>query len=105
MLIRDKVEKVLSIDHKARNSDRRLILEVWKQSGFELSEEQEAKFFDLPQAESIRRTRQKLQEEGLYLADKQVKRERDRKAKQTSNEMVADRIFDDRTMKNMRRMF
>jgi hypothetical protein len=74
------LHKVLANSKLARNSDRWAILEVWEEWGLYLDSEQVGLFMSLPSVESIRRTRQKMQEQGLYPADKKVQVERGFKA-------------------------
>ena len=67
------VEQMLKNFPDTRNSDIRLILAVWTREGLELSPEQYAKIQKCSNPESIRRTRQKLQENGKYLAQADIK--------------------------------
>lgn len=71
------VEEVLKIRQKARNSDRDLIACVWYKYGLRLTPEQYDKLMEIPSAETIRRIRQKLQEQGKYLADKDIRKARE----------------------------
>lgn len=66
------VERALSNNDQARNSDKILLLQVWHDLGLGLTKEQQMKFLDLPSPETIRRIRQKLQESGRYIADEEV---------------------------------
>lgn len=66
------IKNILGNDRQARNSDRHLMLKVWEWQGLFLSESQRAKFMEVASAESIRRTRQKLQEDGAYPADQVI---------------------------------
>lgn len=66
------VKRVLRDNPGTRNSDRELLLVVWEEMGFYLSENQRAKFKDLPSTETIRRIRQKLQEGGEFVATNKV---------------------------------
>jgi len=61
------IEKVLAQNESARGNDRLLIIAVWEMQGFYLSDTQKAKIMDIASPESIRRTRQKLNERGKYL--------------------------------------
>lgn len=70
------VEQVLSTSREARNSDKELLLRVMERFGLYLSDTQKQKFRDMPQFETIRRIRQKLQESGKYLADQVIGKER-----------------------------
>lgn len=68
----DIIKNILGRDRQARNSDKHLLLKVWEHQGLYLTETQRAKFMDVASAESIRRTRQKLQENGAYPADQVI---------------------------------
>ena len=70
------VRNILKEIPETRNSDRRLMLEVWERGGLHLTDHQKYLFMRLPSAESIRRARQKIQESGVFLADDSVKQER-----------------------------
>ena len=70
------VEQVLRDKPETRDSDKKLIVEVWERLGFFLSEQQKVKFYNLPSTESIRRVRQRIQELGQYKASDGVARER-----------------------------
>jgi hypothetical protein len=76
------VENILRASHAARNSDFELWLVYAAKSGLELSERQISVLRDMPSFETIRRTRQKLQEQGLYPADPSVDKRRFEKFKQ-----------------------
>jgi len=65
------IEEVLSEDEASRSSHKRLILKVWERMGLCLDEDQAALFFKMPSPETIRRVRQKFQEEGKYLGKNQ----------------------------------
>ncbi|MDP4227191.1 MAG: hypothetical protein Q8910_12495 [Bacteroidota bacterium] len=87
MKTRQKVEQILKDYPATRDSDR----ELRKQYGrtfYGLTEEQ-VKVFDLFQTdfETIRRNRQKIQEEGLYPANKEVKQFRDDRQDEVKDEM------------------
>lgn len=83
MTIQDRVENILKVSDKARNSDRELMLIYMQKSGMELTSKQMEVFRNMPSMETIRRIRQKLQEQGKYPASEQVNEERYRKFKQT----------------------
>lgn len=67
MLI-DNIEKVLRDLPESRDDDKVLIPYILNSYGLGLTPKQIAKFRDMPSTESIRRTRQKLQEQGKYPA-------------------------------------
>lgn len=72
MKISDQVEAILKASHAARNSDRELLIIYMQKFGLELSDKQQALFRKMPSTETIRRTRQALQEQGKYPADEAV---------------------------------
>lgn len=76
MKIKQKVERGLSVDKKTRDNDKLLMLAVWEIEGFFLSDVQKSKFMEVSSPETIRRMRQKLQEEGKYKASEEVGEER-----------------------------
>lgn len=64
---RERVEEVLSRHAETRRDNRLLILRVWEEYGLQLTPAQWETVTRLPQPETIRRTRAKLQnEEGRY---------------------------------------
>lgn len=70
------VEEVLSFMPNTRDSDQDLILNVWSLQGIEFTIKQREQIRRAASPESIRRTRQKLQEQGKYLGQPKVKQER-----------------------------
>ena len=74
---KDLVGKVLRDVPDTRDSDRLLILEVWEREGLILNPIQREQFMQVSSTETIRRVRQKYQEEGLYPAQDKIKKERD----------------------------
>lgn len=65
---KDRVESTLSRYPETRNDNRFLILRIWDELGLDLTPEQWAKVPTLPQPETLRRTRAKIQnEEGRFL--------------------------------------
>lgn len=86
------IEKVLRdnvhSDVSPRDSDKELTIQVMEHYGLWLSETQKAKFRNLPFAlESIRRTRQKFQEQGQYTASQFVRRHRKFKSMEVQQKM------------------
>lgn len=69
------VKTILQNSQACRNSDRELFIEVMRKMGFNLTDAQEDKFRGI-NFESIRRTRQKIQEQGLYPADPEIAKSR-----------------------------
>ena len=73
MKVSDQVERILKYSRQARNSDKELLIEYMQASGMHLTPQQVSAFRDLPSMETIRRIRQKFQENGQYIADQPVK--------------------------------
>lgn len=71
--IRENVEKILRLDELSRGDDKRLMVMYW-----EIIDEVDFSKFDkdfvekATMPESIRRARQLIQEEGLYLPDDKI---------------------------------
>lgn len=74
--ITNKVETLLRNNERMRSDDKLLILTIWELEGLTLTPEQRQKFWDLPSPETIRRVRQKLQENGAYPANEPVRKQR-----------------------------
>lgn len=89
MKVSDKVEKILSYSRKARNSDRELFIEFMQSEDMNLSPQQIEVFRHMPSLETVRRIRQKLQEDGKYPADQQIKKERNFKDYRMTQNMPA----------------
>lgn len=89
MSITQDVEYILSMNRDARNSDKALYIEFMQKRGMDLSPEQIARFMRIPSLESVRRTRQKIQEQGKYPADQRVKAERNWKSMRMQQNMPA----------------
>jgi hypothetical protein len=76
MTIKQQVENILRASRQARNSDSELQIIYMQKAGMNLTPEQVETFKSLPSMETIRRIRQKLQEEGKYPADSEVEQAR-----------------------------
>jgi hypothetical protein len=63
MTLKAKIKKLLEIKPQLRNSDKELLLEIFRIKGVGLTQAQEEKIRDLPAFESITRARRKAQEE------------------------------------------
>ena len=81
MTITQRVENILKVSHQARNSDTELLIIYMQKAGMELTPRQVEVFKKLPSMETIRRIRQKLQEQGKYRADQSVETARYNKFK------------------------
>lgn len=82
MNVTDRVENILKYAPKTRDSDTELIITYMQKAGMELSPKQIEVFKSLPKMETIRRIRQKFQEEGQYLASPEVDKARFKKFKE-----------------------
>jgi hypothetical protein len=93
MQINNKVERVLADEAETRANDRALIMKVWEFEGLHLSETQKRLFLEkVSSPESVRRTRQKLQEAGHYLPSKKVQEFRKELDQKTKAEIVNDKV-------------
>lgn len=82
MKISDHVEHILANNIDARSDDKELLIEYMQRSGMRLSEHQIEVMQGMPSFETIRRVRQKLQEDGKYPATDSVKANRNFKSMQ-----------------------
>lgn len=87
MTTKDRIERILQTSRQARNDDRFLLVQLMQEYGMNLSYQQIEKFRDMPSMESIRRTRQKIQQEGKYPADQKVRKGRYAKSLITQQRM------------------
>ena len=76
MTTTQKVEQILRDTPRTRDSDKALFVYFMQASGMNLSLSQIEAFKAMPSLESVRRIRQKLQEQGKYEASATVKKER-----------------------------
>lgn len=82
MTVTQQVTNILQASRDARNSDRELIIIYMDKFGMELTEKQKLLFREMPSTETIRRIRQKLQEDGQYPAEENVDKARFEKHKE-----------------------
>ena len=83
MKISDRVRNILEAVPSTRNSDKELLIVYMQKSGMDLTPAQVNLFKELPSMETIRRIRQKIQENGEYPASPEVEKQRFEKYKQT----------------------
>jgi hypothetical protein len=90
-----EVARILATDYKSRNDDKRLMLRVWQEEGLGLTDRQREMFMSdkISSPETIRRTRQKLQEEGKFKAAKEVFNARRLLADQTKYTIVQETLL------------
>lgn len=101
------VERMLQLHPDTRGDDRKLIMRVWEMYNFGFSEQQRKLFLGhrLPSTETIRRTRQKLQQEGRYLPSLTKINERKTLAVNTREAMVEEKqeqLFQQNLGRNLR---
>lgn len=70
------VTKILTENPECRNSDKELQIKAWEHQGLYLTPSQKNIFRQTISTETIRRTRQKLQEQGLFQPTTEVKKAR-----------------------------
>lgn len=86
MTLEQSLIEQMNANKLLRANDKMLILSQWRTEGLELTPEQEQKFMQVSSPESIRRTRQKIQErkecmpDGLTTAYRQKKGQRIKQA-------------------------
>lgn len=73
------IKNILMNNVKARDSDNEIIIEIIRKLGVFLTDAQEEKLRSI-NFESIRRTRQKIQQQGLYQPSPEVAKQRRLKA-------------------------
>lgn len=83
MNISERVKNILKAVPATRSSDKELLIVYMQKAGMDLTPSQIALFKDLPSMETIRRVRQKIQENGELLANPEVEKARFEKYKQT----------------------
>lgn len=102
MNISERVENILKVSRDARNSDKELLIIYMQKAGMDLSQKQRNIFRDMPSSETIRRIRQKFQEQGKYKADKAVDEARFNKYRKVryniagSNQVDAEELLEQR---------
>lgn len=80
MTVKQRIKAILQASHKARNSDLELWLIYAAKSGLELSERQIEVIRSMPSMETLRRTRQVIQNtEGSLRPDQSVLKQRHEK--------------------------
>lgn len=95
MTTSERVLAILKAAKQTRNSDKELWIIYAQKSGVGLSPEQIEKVRDMPEFETLRRVRQKIQQDGKYEADPEIKKERSHKAmimQQTSPILSAEQM-------------
>jgi hypothetical protein len=87
MTLEQSLIRLMDNNKLLRANDRLLMIEQWRREGLELTPEQEQKFMQVSSSESIRRTRQKINERGLCLPDQNTREYRQRKAQEVKTEI------------------
>lgn len=76
MRVNQRVENILAVSSKARNSDKELLIIYMQKSGMKLTEEQIEIYRNMPAADTITRVRRHLRESGKYLPSVEVDKHR-----------------------------
>ena len=87
MRVTDKVQNILWTEPKTRSSDKELLIAYMQSEGMDLDYRQIAIFKSMPSTETIRRVRQKIQENGLYQATDTITKERNWRAMRMQQNM------------------
>lgn len=85
MTITQQVKNILKVSELARNDHKELLIIYMQKSGMNLSKAQIATFKDMPDLWTVRRTCQKIQENGEYTASEAVDAARFNKYKEIRN--------------------
>lgn len=83
MNIAERVRNIMQAVPATRSSDKELLIVYMQKAGMDLTPAQVNLFKQLPSMETIRRIRQKIQENGELLATPEVEKARFEKYKQT----------------------
>lgn len=89
MTITDRVKSILKASKPSRNDDKELWIIYAQKSGVNLSSFQIDKIREMPSFETIRRVRQKIQEQGQFEADPKVQEARYEKYKKVRGQIGA----------------
>ena len=84
--MRDKILKLVELDSRCANDDKLLIAAVWWNEGWK-DKELYNHLKKVSSAETIRRTRAKLVEEGLIIPDEKTQRARDNEEQQARGDL------------------
>lgn len=87
-----RIHKKLGDSVALRSNDRLLCLEIWRDEGLILSPEQQRKFLRVSAPETIRRTRQKVQEDGYFRPSERVQTIRKELEYQVKSEVMQDKF-------------
>lgn len=100
MNITERVKNIMQAVPATRSSDKELLIVYMQKAGMDLTPSQIAMYRELPSMESIRRIRQKIQENGELLATPEVEKARFEKYKKTkgaigaTNAVEAEELLD-----------
>jgi hypothetical protein len=95
MKISQQVENILRAISITRSSDKELYLIFMEKSGMNLTPEQQDTFRRMPSLETVRRTRQLIQEQGKYLPTAEVEQARYDKFKRMRGGEDIERVLED----------
>ena len=91
--IKDQILKLYSLDKTVVEDDKRLIANIWQLSGWDSSKDLLTNLRAVPSAETIRRSRQKLHQDGLIEYSEDVDERRYKEYKKTTEELGNQKAF------------
>jgi hypothetical protein len=92
MTLESLVRNKLEVDEDLRSDDIKLIVAIWEKEGLQLTEDQRKMLAKVHSPESIRRTRQKLQERGMCLPSAAVQKKRKALADRVRQEIREEKL-------------
>ena len=90
---KDQILKLYSLDKTVVEDDKRLIANIWQLSGWDSSKDLLTNLRAVPSAETIRRSRQKLHQDGLIEYSEDVDERRYKEYKKTTEELGNQKEF------------
>ena len=90
---KDQILKLYSLDKTVVEDDKRLIANIWQLSGWDSSKDLLTNLRAVPSAETIRRSRQKLHQDGLIEYSEDVDERRYKEYKKTTEELGSQKAF------------
>lgn len=88
----NRIYKKLEGNAALRQNDKLLCLSVWEDEGLYLSTSQQRKFMEVSSPETIRRTRQKVQEDGYFRLPEKTRTMRKVRQSEVKAEVMHDRM-------------
>lgn len=95
--IRDQILAVYAKDSRMVNDDKALIACIWELNDWDYSTDLYTNLKRMPSSETIRRTRQKLHQEGLIKYSKEAETRRYEASKEVREELGTNMVVDEET--------